>query len=696
MSRRSSAPERRVLADGPEIAAGAPARQLMGILRARLTLLIPGGLAAALMVLWAVHDGGYDSDTWYWGALVVLGLLAAVVALGLTRRRLPRAATVALVFFAAYVGWSYLSMTWASTPGWALEGSNRVLLYALVFALFLLLPWRADAALALLTTYALAIGVIAIVLLLRFSSHDHLGALVIDGRLAAPTGYFNSTVALFMIDALLGTVLATRRELPGIVRGLLIGTASASLQLCVMGQSRGWLFTLPAVLLITCLVVRDRLRVAVAAVMPVAAVLIPVHQLLGVFHDHSGVALNQAASSAGRTALLLCVAAMVLGTLIAWAETLRPPRNISRSARMGLGTGVAAITILLCVTGTLAVTHGDPVSFVKRQWHGFIHPSSASSASTHFVSVGTGRYDFWRIGLDATARHPLGGLGQDNFADYYVPRRRTYEEPKWTHSLELRLLVHTGIVGTVLFVVFMAAALTGAVAALRRGTTAQARGVAAAALLPLVVWLVHGSVDWFWEVPALSGPALGFLGMSVALGVRDRAGAEKREAPKRGRRRSAAGIARWLGPLAGVVAVAAGTCVLGFPYLSVREVSRASDNRNRNPLAALSMLKTAADLNPLAPEPTRLGGLIALTTGRYNEAQQRFNQTIAREPGGWFGWLGAGLTASTLGNVDAAAHDFQTAVRINPREETVQVALERVRTVHPLTPAQAVRRLQTD
>ena len=25
------------------------------------------------MLVWAVHDGGYDADTWYWGALVVLG-----------------------------------------------------------------------------------------------------------------------------------------------------------------------------------------------------------------------------------------------------------------------------------------------------------------------------------------------------------------------------------------------------------------------------------------------------------------------------------------------------------------------------------------------------------------------------------------------------------------------------------------------
>ena len=41
-------------------------------------------------------------------------------------------------------------------------------------------------------------------------------------------------------------------------------------------------------------------------------------------------------------------------------------------------------------------------------------------------------------------------------------------------------------------------------------------------MLPLVVWLIYGSVDWFWEMPALSGPALGFLGVAVALEPRPR------------------------------------------------------------------------------------------------------------------------------------------------------------------------------
>ena len=40
---------------------------------------IPAYCAVALMLLWAAHDGGYDADTWHWGALVVLALVAAML-----------------------------------------------------------------------------------------------------------------------------------------------------------------------------------------------------------------------------------------------------------------------------------------------------------------------------------------------------------------------------------------------------------------------------------------------------------------------------------------------------------------------------------------------------------------------------------------------------------------------------------------
>ena len=69
-------------------------------------------------------------------------------------------------------------------------------------------------------------------------------------------------MALFSLDALLGIALAARPELPGVLRGTLIGVACAGLQLAVIGQSRGWLFTLPLVAVVSIAVLSDRLRVA--------------------------------------------------------------------------------------------------------------------------------------------------------------------------------------------------------------------------------------------------------------------------------------------------------------------------------------------------------------------------------------------------------------------------------------------------
>src|SRR5205807_1075795 len=128
------------------------------------------------------------------------------------------------------------------SPGDALQGSNRALLYLLLFTALLALPWTPEAALAALLAFTIAVGIIAIVILLRLASADRVSDLLADGRLGAPTGYFNSTVALFAIGSLLAIVLASRRELPGLLRGFLIGLASACLELAVVGQSRGWLF----------------------------------------------------------------------------------------------------------------------------------------------------------------------------------------------------------------------------------------------------------------------------------------------------------------------------------------------------------------------------------------------------------------------------------------------------------------------
>jgi hypothetical protein len=274
-------------------------------------------------------------------------------------------------------------------------------------------------------------------------------------------------------------------------------------------------------------------------------------------------------------------------------------------------------------------------------------------------------------------------LGQDNFADFYVSRRTTDEEPRWTHSLELRLLAHTGIVGFGICVVFLGGMIVAAVTA-RRDATELTAAVAGAATLPLAVWIIHGSLDWFWETPALTAPALAFAGMAATLGVRAGPAAPSRAVTRIPR-------ALRVGTL-GLAAVCA-FVVLCFPYLSVREVSLASDLRVRDPLAALRDLERAAKLNPLSADPGRLGGAIALQTDQFREAERRFRQAIAREPHGWFAWLGDGLAASALADRDRARRDFRAARALNSRQPAIAEALARVDTARPLTASQAFRLL---
>jgi hypothetical protein len=651
-------------------------------LRSHIGPLIPGLIVVAVMLVWAVDNGGYDPTTWYWGALVVLAMLAVAI---LTRRRaisLGRPTTVALAAFAAYVAWSYLSITWAGSKGDALDGSNRALLYLLIFSVMAMAPWTPKAALATLTAFALFVGGIGIVLLARLSSGRHIAGLFVSGRLASPTGYINATAALFTLASLVAIVLASRSELPGEIRGALTAAACADLQLALIVQSRGWLFTLPLVAIVGILIVRDRLRVAAAAVLPVAGALIPLHRLLDVFKGAEGNYLPQAAGRAGTTALIVCVVVLIAATLIAWAERLLKPRPLSITAKRRLGTVIVSLAVAGFAVGGFAATHGHPFAFVKRQWNGFSHPTNHYSTQSHFTDVGSGRYDVWRVALDAFVANPIGGLGQDNFDNYYVLHRRTTEEPAWTHSLELRLLAHTGLVGFLLFAAFMGAALLAASRAVRR-RTGPASAVAATALLPLVVWLIHGSVDWFWEVPALSGPALGFLGVALALGREQAAAVPARDPTRR--------PFGWKTVVAVLAAVAIGTVLFGFPYLSVRQTVAAEATAATDPDAALSMLRKAADLDPLSASPGRAAGTIALDTAEYRSAEGWFAQVVARDPGGWFGWFGEGLATSALGD-RALAHTLLARARsINPKQPIISLALGRVYSTHPVTPVQGLR-----
>ncbi|HEX5146885.1 MAG TPA: O-antigen ligase family protein [Conexibacter sp.] len=683
-------------------------------LRSEGVVLVPALAAIALLIWWAAHGGGYEPTTWEPSALIVLGLLVATAAgLGLGALRRSRPLALALGLLAAYVAFSYLSIAWAPSPGDALDGSNRALLYLLLFALFALLPWRTWTAYAALSAYALGIGVVAVVTLARLGSASQIPQLFSGARLTAPIGYVNGSAGLLLVATVLSIGLAARRELPVVLRGLLLALGAAALQLSVLCASRGWLFALPIVVVLAFALVPGRVRLALWALPPTLGTLVALPALVDVFEQADRAptaaaamsALVRTSAHAANVALLVCTAVLAAGlALAALDRRTRVSRDVARGANRA-GAVLAIGLALAAVVAGLVLTDGRPDRKVADYWnrsHGY---QVTTPGSSRFSAVGSNRPDFWRLALDAFAQRPVGGLGQDNWSAYYLRRRHSNEQPRWTHSIELRLLAHTGVIGFLLFAGFLAAALAAALAGRRRAGPA-ASAVAAIALLPLVVWLVHGSVDWFWEIPALSGPALAFLALGGAFMRQELHAAEARrsasadpdaaagspaaERPRSGSRvRVGASVA--LGALALAAAVA-----LALPYLAEREVAAAGAGWPDDPAGAFRQLHRAAQLNPLSSRPQLVAGVIALELGRSEAAQGYFREALGRDGGNWFGYFGEGLAASALGQVSRARARYARARAMDPLEPLVQQALARVSGRDPLTAQEAFGTLRRD
>lgn len=667
-------------------------------LRSEGVVLVPALLAVALLVYWAAHGGGYEPTAWEPSALVVLGLLVATVAgLGPARVRPSRPVALALAALTGFVAWSYLSIAWAAAPGDAFEGSDRALLFLLLFALFALLPWRPWTALVALSAYALGIGAIAVVTLARLGDAAQVPGMFSGARLDTPVGYVNGSAALLLTGAVLSIALAARRELPVLLRGLLLALAAAGLQASVLCESRGWLFALPIVLLLTVALVPGRVRLVLWALPSFAGAALALGALLDVFKRADAAptlaatqrALVAASEHAANVALGVCATVLAVGLLLALLDRrVTVPRPVARGANR-VGAGLAIVGVLAAVAVGLTLTHGRPDRKIADYWNRSSAYQAITPGTSRFAAVGSNRPDFWRVSLRAFADHPIGGLGQDNWSSVYLRERRSGEQPRWTHSVELRLLAHTGIVGFLLFAAFLAAALVAALGGRRRaGRTASA--AAAVAVLPLVVWLVHGSVDWFWEIPALSGPAFAFLGLGGAV--------MRQPAENTAAAHAAAPRSRWrVAALAtsGVLACAA-AAALALPYLAEREMAAASRSWQEDPARAFAQLDRAADLDPLSSRPELLAGTIALELDDPGAAVARFTAAIDRDGGDWFAYFGRGLAASAQGKRAAARGDFARARSLDPREALVIEALQRVDGRHPMTATEAFRRLRRD
>jgi O-antigen ligase len=163
---------------------------------------------------------------------------------------------------------------------------------------------------------------------------------------------------------------------------------------------------------------------------------------------------------------------------------------------------VAALVVCLVTVGLGGAIERPP---------GGANPSFGATTA-RLGSIRSNRYEYWRVAVSELGRHPLIGAGSGAFRVAWL-RHRTIEDPALNaHSLYIETAAELGLVGLALLAAFVA----GLVGAARRALRSQP-ALVAGSLAALSVYALHAGIDWDWQMPAATLPALALAGGVIGL-----------------------------------------------------------------------------------------------------------------------------------------------------------------------------------
>lgn len=622
---------------------GAPGEGAAEAIGAAPLLLI--GLLAVVAVWW---DGAFDMR--YWAPLTLLSLalllaLALAGTLSLPERGAPALATGAIWAFAAY---TMLSAAWSESPADAWEGAARAIFYAALFALAVATPasgrWRRLLG-AGLVLGVLATGLIAETRLLAGDTGAFLA-----GRLNDPIGYRNGTAALFSFAAWPLVGFAARRGHAAGFRAAALAGAVLVAGLAFLTQSRGMLIGLVCGGAVSLAIGPDRLRRSWLALAVAAAIALGSAALLQPYHG-SGSGTGAAAAAdirhAGVALALLCVASFLAGLFACVFDNGLRSAGVARRLRGAAVAGLIVVVVALLVGGLAKA--GNPVGYAGDKWDEFSQVESSGATGTRLGTVSGPRYDIWRVALDQFAGAPLAGAGEGSYRFAYYRERRTDRNLSDAHSLPLRLLAETGLIGTGLFALWLVALGAAIAATARLASPGERTWIAGLAAAGTVV-LSQSAVDWLWSIPALFGLAVLALGLAVR-GEREADGPR----PQGALARAALG----LGLLAAILGV-------GALFLSGVYVRKARQQALSSPAASLSSARTAASLDPVSTTPLYLQAAALESEGRRGEAREALLDALDLEQGNFVTLALLGDLEVRAGNEAVARAYYRRALALNP------------------------------
>jgi tetratricopeptide (TPR) repeat protein len=410
---------------------------------------------------------------------------------------------------------------------------------------------------------------------------------------------------------------------------------------------------------------RQRLRTLLALAIVAATTLTAWDPLLAVFEQSNagnpiGPPFDDAARAVALSVGLAAAAGITWGLIDA---RLVLPRRLHRALVLSATVG-AGLALLI---GAVAVSSeiDNPRERLAAEWSEFKEGYSPDVKRSRFEgSFASDRYQEWTIAWKEFVAHPITGIGADNYqAAFYLRRGDSDHHPRYPHSLPLRLLSQLGIVGSALFAGFVACALLCGIRR-RRLSNEIAGGAVAAAIAVFAYWVLHGSVDWFWEIPALAAPALGFLGLAASP-----APGPTGVTPSPIRRRAT----YWAAAAGALSAVA-----LVLPWLSQAYENAGAAGWRRDTTQAYARFERAAELNPLMADPLLVKGSIALQQRNLLVARDALTRAEEREPKNWYIHFQLALAEAVADRQPSARLHIVRAAELNPRDPVVAAARRQI------------------
>jgi hypothetical protein len=596
--------------------------------------------------------GYYHLSAWGPPALVLLALLLALM---LSRPEAPRGpAAFALVGLALLCAWSYLSIGWSESPGGALTEAGRWLLYTAAFAVFLLLLRTRFDASVLLAVAAGGVLVVGLSVVVTMIAGDGPG-LFFRGRLNDPVGYVNGEAGVLLMGMWPLAAVAERRH-PWL-SPMAIAGATLLASLLVLSQARGVAFAAAVSGAALLLLVPGRAARLWVLLVILTGVAIALGPLLDVYNGGAAGPLSESiVRRAGYSAL---AGATIAGLL--WAVAIQAERAISRRSpasrrRLGQAGRVALIAVLVVGVGAAVALGGAIARGVDRNVHAFVH-LSPNQGSSRFLSGGGHRYDYWRIALDEFRDHPVRGVGAGGYGPGYFAARRTIEDIRQPHSVELQTLAELGLVGAAALALVLLAVLAGFVRLARAGRAGVwERTAAVAAGGAFLAWLAQTSVDWLHLLPGVTGIALGAAAVLCAPWLRRDLWAIHSSA-------AAIGAVAFV-----AVAAVAGALAIARPVLAEHALSQSRHQLRSDPRAALQKANDALVLDRYDLPAYYLKAAAYARFDDYTSARAVLLQAVRREPRNFLTFALLGDLATRRGDRRLASAEYRRAAALNPRD----------------------------